>query len=154
RGRFNVLDLHGMFDIASTLCPNALLYFASSSTFPDVGAPRPVRDKNVAMLRKVVAMAAARGLKVGVMTYKSTLSLDAIQPGPNPTDDQVAQYTREATVDLVSNVPDLWRFGFRIWESNHPPDWYVNTIVAGLRDSGTNVGVYSRSWGTSKAAMI
>jgi hypothetical protein len=154
RARFNVLDLHGMYAIESTLCPNALLYFANSTSFPDVGVPQADRDRNVAMLRKIVAMAAARGLKVGFMTYKTNLSIDAVTPGPSLTDDQVGRYTREAAADLARNVPDLWRLGFRVWESTHSPDWYVNTFIAGVHDAGTDIGIYSRSWGTSKPGMI
>jgi hypothetical protein len=154
RARFNVLDLHGMYVLETALFPNALLYFANSGTFPDVGAPKANRDRNVAMLRKVVSMAAARGMKVGLMTYRSDLTIDGVAPAPTLTDDQVGTYTREAAADLARSVPDLWRLGFRIWESTHPPEWYVNTFVAGLNDSGTNVGLYSRSWGVAKSSMI
>jgi hypothetical protein len=154
RARFNMLDLHGMYALESTLFPNALLYFANSATFPDVGAPEVDRQKNVAMLRQVVAMAAARGMKVGLMTYRSDLSIDGAAPAPMLSDAEVGTYTREAAADLARNVPDLWKIGFRIWESTHGAGWYVNTFVAGLNDSGTSVGLYSRSWGVDKTSMI
>ena len=151
--RFNILDLHGMYDIESTIFPNALLHFGTSATYPDVGAPRAERDRNVAMLGRVVAMAAARGIKVTFMTYMTNLALTGNGPAPALTDDQVGVYTREAVADLARHVPDLWRLGFRVWESTHPPSWYADTFVAGVRDSGASIGIYSRSWGTSKGSM-
>jgi hypothetical protein len=153
RSRLNVLDLHGMYHLDNTNCPNALPYFASSTTFPDVGLPADQRARNVASLQRVVSMAAQRGIKVGFMTYRSDLSPDGVAPAPSLTDDQVGAYTREATADLARSVPDLWRLGFRIHESTHAASWFVDTFVAGLRDSGTNIGLYSRSWGTSRADM-
>jgi hypothetical protein len=154
RAHLNVLDLHGVYVLETTIFPNSLLYFGTSPSLPDVGIPQAVRDRNLAMLRKVVAMAAARGIKVALMTYRSDLSLDGQAPPPALSDDQVRTYTREAAADIVRSVPDLWRIGFRIWESTHDASWYVNTFVAGVRDTGTGVKLYSRSWGTSKSNMI
>ena len=153
RSRLNVLDLHGMYDIDNTNCPNSLPYFASSTSYPDIGLPAAQRVHNLTSLQKVVSMAAQRGIKVGFMTYRSDLSPDGVMPGPMLTDDQVGAYTREATADLARSVPDLWRLGFRVHESTHQASWFVDTFVAGLQDSGTNIGLYTRSWGTSRADM-
>ena len=74
--RLDVLDLHGMYDLGTTVFPNALLYLARSATFPDVGAPAAYRDCNLAMFNRVIAMAAARGIRVALMTYSASSSLD------------------------------------------------------------------------------
>jgi hypothetical protein len=154
RGRFNILDMHGMFGFATSLFPNALLYFGTSKSFPDVGVSLADRERNLAMLKRVVDMASARGIKTGLMTYRSDLTVDGVTPGPVLTDAELATYTREATTDLAVHVPTLWRFGFRIWESTHDASFYPDTIIAGLKDSGTKIGVYSRSWGVGKGSMI
>lgn len=154
RARLDVLDLHGMYGLESTLFPNALLYFANTATFPDVGVPAADRAVNVAMLRTIVAMAAARGIKVGLMSYRSDLTVDGIAPPPDLTDDQVGAYTREAAADLARSVPGLWRLGFRIWESQHDASWYIGTFVAGMKDAATDALLYSRSWGVGKGSMI
>ncbi len=154
RARLNILDMHGMFAYDTALFPNALLYFASSESFPDVGVAHADRKRNLAMLEKVVSMASARGIKTGLMTYRTDLSIDGVQPAPALGDDQVVQYTREATADLARHVPTLWRFGFRIWESMHDASFYPDSVIAGLKDAGTNIGLYTRSWGVTKSSML
>ena len=151
--RINVLDLHGMFDPRSTLFPNALLYFAHSASQPAVGIPRADRDRNVAMLRDVVAMAAVRGIRVGLMSYRAYVG-PADAPTPEITDlPTLTTYTREAVEDLARRVPALWRLGFRIGESGRDAQWYADTFVAGVRASQTSVGAYTRTWGADPAGI-
>jgi hypothetical protein len=151
--RINVLDLHGMYDPRSTLFPNALLYFATSAALPAVGIPRADRDRNVAMLREVVAMAAVRGIRVGLMSYRAYVG-PADAPTPEIADvPTLTTYTREAVEDLARRVPALWRLGFRIGESGRDAQWYADTFVAGVRASGTGVGSYTRTWGADPAGI-
>jgi len=154
RGRLNFLDLHGMYALDTTLFPNALLYFATSSTYPDVGVPAAQRASNLATLQAVVKMAAARGIRVGLMTYRSDSSplADANQALVN--DSELQTYTREAARDLASSVPGLWRLGFRIGESNKPASWYKDTFVAGVRDADSGVSPYTRTWLSTKTDIL
>lgn len=106
--RINFLDLHAMYNLGNTIFPNALLYFATSETFPDVGVPAAEREENLAMLNMVIQMAAVRGIQVGLMTYRS----DARPTGEGPPQlpdgsDELRLYTREATSDWRS-TPAVW----------------------------------------------
>jgi hypothetical protein len=151
RARINVLDLHGMYDMRTTIFPNALLYFASSQSYPAVGVPEADRARNLAVLRRVVAQAASRGIRVGLMTYRS--DTDPVgQEHQALTDDRaVAAYTREAATHLARAVPGLWALGFRIGESERPARWYADTFIRGVRESGTATRVYLRTWLASAA---
>jgi hypothetical protein len=153
RARINFLDLHGMYDLRNTLFPNALLYFANSQSHPDVGVAQATRARLVGMLRTIVAMASARGIRVGLMTYRSDLSVDAVSSAPDD-DPTVRSYTREAAADLARSVPGLARIGFRIGESGHDAAWYQDTIIAGAREAGTGVGIYTRTWGATKNEVM
>lgn len=152
--RINFLDLHGMYNPRNTIFPNALLYFARSPSFPTVGIPAAEREHNLDVLRAVVAMARARGIEVGLMTYRSDTSPLGDSSGPKLTDPQLRAYTREAAADLARRVPGLRRIGFRIGESGHDANWFADTIVAGVQSAGTGVEVYTRTWGSTKAEIL
>jgi hypothetical protein len=155
RARLNFLDLHGMYALDTTLFPNALLYFATSSTYPDVGVPAAERAKNLATLQAVVKMAATRGIRVGLMTYRSDSSPVADDSKQALVQDSDLQaYTREASRDLAVHVPGLWRLGFRIGESNKPTSWYKDTFVAGVSDADSGVSTYTRTWLSNKAGIL
>ena len=151
--RFNFLDIHGMYDLGSTLFPNALLYFARSPSFPDVGAPAADRERNLAALNRVIALATARGIKVGLMSYNALTSLDGASADAI-SDDAVKIYTREAAQDLATRAPGLARLGFRIGESSRPASWYGDTFIAGVEQAGTGVAPYTRTWGASKTDIL
>jgi hypothetical protein len=152
RARFDFLDLHGMYSLANTGFPNALLYFGTSQSHPDVGvADRP---NNLAMLSAITAAAAVRGIRVGLMSYGSDLSPGA--DGTSPwTLDAASEitYTREAVNDIASHA-GLWRLGFRIGETVHPADWYVGTFIAGVQDANNGTLPYTRTWGVKKSDML
>jgi len=155
QARMNFLDLHAMYNLENTIFPNALLYFANSETFPQVGVPAADREQNLAMLNTVIQMASVRGIQVGLMTYRS----DARPTGdgtPQLPDgsDELKQYTREAARDLATRASGLWRLGFRIGESGQPASWYIDTLIAGVQDAGTGVKIYTRTWGTNKTDIL
>lgn len=154
RARMNFLDIHGMYNLANTNCPNALLYFATSATHPDVGAPAADREANIRMLGRVVAMAAERGIRVGLMSYRSDTSLDAERRGAKLDAAGLEVYTREAVRDIAERVPALWRLGFRIGESGHPASWYTGTFVEGLNQTRAQTGLSTRTWMTKKAEIM
>jgi len=143
--RMNVLDLHGMYNLANTAFPNALLYFATSATYPDIGAPPAERERNLAMLNRVIQMAAVRGIRVGLMSYRA--DANPLANAEPPRDEAtIAGYTREAAADLAVRASGLWRLGFRIGESGRNAAWYTSTFVEGVNSAHNGVGVYTRSW--------
>jgi hypothetical protein len=152
RARLDVLDLHAMYDLDNTIFPNALLYFGTSASQPDVGVPAADRARNVAMLQTIVAMAQARGIQVGLMSYRADTSLDG-RSAPQPTTD-LAAYTREAVADVARQVPNLRWLGFRIGESQQGAAWYASTFIAGVKQAGTGTGIYTRTWLTAKADIL
>src|SRR5262249_14143059 len=151
----NFLDLHAMYNLNNTIFPNALLYFARSDSFPDVGVPAAEREANLAMLNTIIDMASVRGIQVGLMTYRS----DARPTGEGPPQlpdgsDELRLYTREAARDIATRASGLWRLGFRIGESGQPARWYIDTLIAGVQEAGTGVGIYTRTWGTNKTDVL
>ncbi len=151
--RLDTLDLHGMYDPVKTVFPNALLYLARSASFPDVGAPAAERDQNVVMLNKVVAMARARGIAVGLMTYQAGSSLDG-HSAEALDDAGLKTYDREAAFDVAARVPGLGMLGFRIGESGKPATWYIDSFVAGAKQAGTNILLYTRPWLSNKTDIL
>jgi hypothetical protein len=150
--RMNVLDLHGMYDLESTGFPNALLYLARSASFPDVGAPSADRDRNLAMLNRVIAMARARGIRVGLMTYAASSSLNGAPESLSDAD--LGTYIREAAADVATRAPGLSMLGFRTGESGKPATWYEDTFVAGVQQAATGMTIYTRSWQSSKPDIM
>jgi hypothetical protein len=153
RGRLNFLDLHGMANFYNTNFPNVLVWFATSSTFPQIGIPKDERDKNLAMLSGIVQMAHARGIRVGVMTYRSDVSVLA-EKDEELEERQTEQYTREAVYDLVARSPGLAYFGFRVGESKHEAEWFTGTIVEAIKAANTGTLAYTRTWRTSKKGLL
>ena len=151
--RLDLLDLHGMYDPVSTVFPNALLYLARSASFPEVGVPAADRERNMAMLNKVIALAKARGIRVGLMTYQAGASVDG---GSNGLDDASLKiYDREAAADIATRLPDLAMFGFRIGESGKDDaTWYIDSLVAGARQARPDLALSTRTWGSNKPAIL
>ncbi len=145
--RLNVLDLHGMYDILTTGFPNIFPYFVHSEKFPEVGLPPEMKRRNLEMLKKVVRMAKARGVKVALMSYHTSWSIrERRRPPYEATEENIALYNRECTRKLVEAVPDLWLLGFRIGESGRSEDFFKNAHLAGVLDTKRRIGVYTRTW--------
>ncbi len=154
RSRINFLDIHGMYNLENTQCPNALLYFSTSPSHPEIGAPAEQREANVKMLALVVAMAKERGIEVGMMSYRSDTTLTG-DKDKHPVEGQaLEEYTREAVKALVERVPGLARLGFRIGESHHPASWYAGTLAAGLDATSARTGLSTRTWMTKKDEIM
>ena len=147
--RLDVLDLHAMYDPSTTVFPNALVYLARSASHPEVGVPAADRDRNMATLEKVVTMARARGIRVGLMTYQASTRPDG-NSKETLDDEALKVYDREAAADLAARVPGLGMFGFRIGESGKPATWYIDSMVAGARQSNPSLSLYTRTWVSNK----
>jgi hypothetical protein len=151
--RIDLLDLHGMYDLDSTLFPNVLPYLARTASFPGVGVAPATRDRNLAMLNRVIAMARARGIRVALMSYLASSSVDG--RGPEAlTDAQLKTYDREAAADVATRAPGLAMLGFRIGETGKPATWYIDSFVAGVKSAATGVLPYTRSWQTSRPEVL
>ena len=149
--RLDLLDIHGMYDLGTTGFPNLLVQLARSATFPDVGVPAAERERNMVMLNRVIAMARARGIRVGLMTYYP--GVEGYSPTPL-SDADLQIYVREAALDLATRAPGLALLGFRIGESGQGATWYIDTIVAATRAAATGVTPYTRSWVSSKPEIV
>ncbi|MCD6351778.1 MAG: hypothetical protein J7M26_06635, partial [Armatimonadetes bacterium] len=152
--RFNWVDIHGMYNVMRTNFPNIYPYFVNSKTFPHVGVPDAEKARNLAMLKKVVAMAKRRGIKIALMSYHASWNVPGGQKVPYPqTEENLALYTRECVEALLKAVPDLGMIGFRIGESGRRENFYELSYLPGLADSGLKLPLYTRSWGASHSAI-
>jgi hypothetical protein len=152
--RLDVLDIHGMYDLSSTVFPNALLYLAQSASFPEVGAPAAERARNLTMFNRVIALAKARGIRVGLMTYQA--SSDLAGNGQETLSDADLQiYVRETAADLASRAPGLAMLGFRIGEGHETAaTWYSDTFVAGVQSVAPTMTISTRTWGSGKSDIL
>jgi hypothetical protein len=151
--RIDLLDLHGMYDLGSTAFPNALPYLARSASFPDVGVAAGERDRNLAMLGRVIAMARARGIRVALMSYLASTSVTGLGPEAL-TADELSTYDREAAGDVAKRAQGLAMLGFRIGETGKPATWYIDSFVAGVKAAGTGVLPYTRSWISNRPDIV
>jgi hypothetical protein len=182
--RLNFLDLHGMYNLHTTLYPNALMWFATSTSFPDAGPPAGAgpstappeneRIRNAAMLETIVQMAHVRGIKVGFLSSRADLAIDATNTADQQipfSQDDLVTYTREAVTDLLHKVANLDAIGVRVGEGNALPPFvaagggdlqgylagesafYEASYLSAIRAAGTGVQFYTRSWLTDRAAL-
>jgi hypothetical protein len=139
--------------------PNGLPFFVYLPDFPDVGVGRDRADKNVARFRRIIKMAADRGVKVGFMNYTAAAFLGQWNTGvfwkderfvPRPQQylpaSRLEEYTRKAAAAFLKAVPELWMFGFRVGESGQTEDFYKTTYIEALKDLPTGLNVYTRTW--------
>jgi hypothetical protein len=151
--RLDVLDIHGMYDLATTVFPNALLYLAQSASFPDVGVPAADRARNLTMFNRVIAMAKARGIRVGLMTYQASSDLTG-NGNESLSKADLKTYVRETAADLAARAPGLAMLGFRIGESLQGTTWYSDTFVAGVQSVAPTMTISTRTWGAGKSDIL
>ncbi|NOY78199.1 MAG: hypothetical protein GXO76_10070, partial [Calditrichaeota bacterium] len=162
--RFNLLDIHGVYDVYNTDFYNLFTYFVKSDRFPEIGSPPETCRQNVAMLNKIIAMARERGIHVGIMNYSLSSWAGQPRPGrfrgdprilaPRLRGKDLELYIREVTAKFLKAVPGLWTFGFRIGESGKRGGFFRDTYVAGIKDAGrTDMHLYTRSWLTTRKTV-
>lgn len=145
QSRFNVMDLHGIYNEATTGFYNLLPLLVSVPEYPRVGSHK-IQRANRKDLRHLLAYARDRGVSVALMNYSSRV--DGLPESKR------RDYTRKAVRLLLERLPGLHQFGFRIGESGEKSDFYEETYVAGLRDSGrSDVRLYTRSWKTTRPEL-
>jgi len=160
--RFNFLDIHGVYDLNNTDFFNFFAYFIKSDKFENIGLPKNECDNDLTQFKRIVELAKERGIKVGLMNYNFGSFIGGQpQPGryrddPKITYDklkgkELEAYIREVTSKLSKEIPDLWIFGFRIGESGKHLDFFQDTFLKGIQQSGRiGMPLYSRSWLTTR----
>jgi len=162
--RFNLLDIHGVYDVYNTDFYNLFTYFVKSDRFPEIGSSPETCKQNVAMLNKIIALAWERGIHVGIMNYSLDSRVGQPRPGrfrgdprilvPRLKGKDLELYIREVTAKFLKAVPGLWTFGFRIGESGKRGGFFRDTYVAGIKDAGrTDMHLYTRSWLTTRKTV-
>jgi len=159
RDRYNFLDIHGLCDPVTLTFPNGFSYFLSLPDFPEVGVGAERAGKNLARFRQVIQMAADRGIKVGYMNYEAPPPIGPWKTRRVGVDERwqevpqqvlegprLTQYTREAVLSFLKQLPGLWMFGFRVGESGQPEDFYQKTYMAALAELPPTQRVYLRTW--------
>ena len=125
--RFNVMDLHGIYNEAGTTFHNLLPYLVSVPEYPKVGS-RQNQHENMADLRHLLAYAHDRGVQVMLMNYSS--KVDGLSEKARQ------DYTRKAVARLVKKLHRLEWLGFRIGESGERGPFFAETYIGrseGLR---------------------
>ncbi len=156
RARFNWIDLHGMYDIETTHFPNLFAYFVTSERFPDVGVEPELAKRNLDMLKKVMKMARARGIKFAIMSYHTGWK-DGQGLREYTSEDSelnIAAYTSEAVHKMIEECPLLEMVGFRIGESGRKGYFFKGSYIPAIRGAAREVGLYTRSWGAKKKDIL
>ncbi len=158
RNRFNVLDLHGSYDLESTSFPNLYPLLVHVPEYPNIGDPA-AQAKNLAAFRDLIAHAKARGIDVAFMNYsandgragveKNAPSITGIPP------EKLADYTSKAVTLLIQALPELSMLGFRVGESGRDAAFFEESYIKGVRDAHRpDLRLYTRSWQTTKQQLL
>lgn len=154
KARLNWLDLHGTYDIETTAFPNLYPYLVDVEGYSSVGVSKETKAKNLAQLRKVLALAHARGIRVSLMSYASRVEVPhAAKPKFPATEEAEYQYTRAAVERLLRDVPELDGIGFRIGETGRGAEFF-RCYTEAVERSGRQIPLFTRSWLTRKAQVV
>ena len=149
RNRFNVLDLHGAYDLRSTSFPNLYPMLVHVPEYPNIGNEQK-QARNLANFKAIIAYAKSRGIKVAFMNYSADID-DGGENAPDLPPDKLADYTAKAVTLLIHELPDLYMLGFRVGESGQDAAFYKNAYIRGVTDAGrADLRLYTRSWKTTK----
>ncbi len=142
RNRFNVCDIHAMYQLINTSFPDLFPYFLKNPAIPEASLESQDQEKNLAMLNRIIELAEERGVHISLMDY--ALDFPGISHGD---EDKMIAQTSWAVSEILKRCPKLWMFGFRIGESGKSEDFYKRSFLAGIAESGKeNVRLYTRSW--------
>lgn len=158
RDRFNLLDLHGAYDLESTSFPNLYPMLVHVPQYPNVGNAA-AQKRNLQSLRAIIAYAKSRGVRVALMNYSANNGRGGAFKDENsvtgvPSED-LADYTAKAVALLIRELPGLYMLGFRVGESTQPASFYQDAYLKGIKDGGrSDLRIYTRSWKTTKAQLM
>jgi hypothetical protein len=157
RNRFNMLDLHGAYDLHQTNFPNLYPMLIHVPEYPEVGNEQE-QNRNLANFKEIVRYAKSRGIRVAFMNYAANDGLRNRRDQPTVTGvppEKLADYTAKAVARLIKQVPDLYMLGFRVGESGQDAGFYKNAYLKGVQESGgKDLRLYTRSWQTTKEQLM
>jgi Tfp pilus assembly major pilin PilA len=158
RNRYNLIDLHGAYDLKSTSFPNLYPMLVHVPDYPEVGNEAEQRQ-NLNDLRAIIAYAASRGIRVALMNYSANNGRGgAFKNEPSVTGvppEKLADYTAKAVALLIQQLPGLYMLGFRVGESTQPATFYQDAYLKGVKNTGrADLRLYTRSWQTSKEQLM
>jgi len=154
RNRFNMLDMHGAYDLDTTSFPNLYPMLIHVPEYPNVGNEQE-QAKNLADFRAIIAYAKSRGIKVSFMNYSANNGLCCDKKNePSVTGvppEKLEDYTAKAVTLLIQQLPDLYMLGFRVGESGQEADFFKKSYIKGVQDANRpDLRLYTRSWQTTK----
>ena len=152
--RHNFLDIHAAYDLGKTNMPNIFSFFFSDPEYPDIEIPvgreqkpvtlKPSKTKKIfERFLKIVKMASARGIHVGLMNYNTGVMVN----GKQLNGKELVAYTRRSVIHLLNACPELWMFGFRVGESGQSEDFFQKAYLTPIEEVNPNINVYTRTWG-------
>ncbi len=154
RSRLNWLDIHGTWDISVTNAPNLYAYFVTSRSFPNVGVPQAIKDRNLAQLNHIIEMAHARGIRVSLMAYEANLRIPQNpNPGYEATEANIYRYTKEVVEQMIRRCPKLDALGYRIGESGKGESFF-HCYDEAVKASGRDIPLITRSWITRRQNVL
>jgi hypothetical protein len=158
RNRFNVLDLHGAFDLQSTSFPNLYPMLVHVPEYPNIGNEAE-QARNLESFRSLISYAKSRGVQVWFMNYsandgrggaeKNAPSITGVPP------EKLADYTAKAVAGLIKALPELALLGFRVGESGRDAAFFQDSYLKGVKDAERpDLRLYTRSWQTTKEQLL
>lgn len=142
RSRFNVLDMHGGYDLQTTGFPNLYPLLVHVPEYPQVGKESE-QSQNLADFKTIIDYAGSRGVKVSFMNYAADVA--------GVPKEKLADYTSKAVAILLRELPGLYMLGFRVGETGQKASFFQDAYLKGVADSGRkDLHLYTRSWLTSK----
>ncbi len=145
KSRFNLLDLHGAYDLITTQYPNLLPYMVSLPKYPDVGVGPEKAQRNLSSLHNIIEMAHEYGIKVCLMNYSASWSIPD-HPGSEETEEGLRNYTIAALKKVLETIPSLDGLGFRVGESGQTMDFYRAAYLNALSELNMSPALFTRTW--------
>ncbi len=153
--RYNLLDIHAMYNLVKTNFPNAYLYLLKIDEFPDVGVPEEDAKINLAMFNKIIELADERGIRVSLMSYHASWEMPELENEVAwPSDEQLEKYTAAAVTQIINQCPKLWMVGFRIGESGRKSSFFINSYLKGIKNADREVNMFTRTWAAPVESVL
>lgn len=151
--RLNRLVLRGMVRLEPPATMSLFPFLATTQGQPQVGLPPAERERNLARLRRIVDEAERRGIAVALASHGAHWNV----PGGAPSDaadsaGNLAAYAREATAQLIRELPALEQLGVPLFEpaGGSLADGYLR----GVDDGGRPIGLLVDSTGQAKPELV
>ncbi|MFA6447946.1 MAG: hypothetical protein WCX65_00620 [bacterium] len=152
--RYNLIDIHAMYELISTFFPNCYLYLLKSEKYPNIGISAAQAEKNLKMFNRIIDLADERGIRVSLMSYHASWKLTDADKTQEPDEKKLAEYTAEMVKKIIDMCPKLWMIGFRIGESSMNENFFKESYIKGIREADREVFMFTRSWLATPAQVL